>query len=95
MKKLCFIATMIGFSITAHAQESVRGYYRADGSYVEPYVRSAPDSNPYNNYSAQGNVNPYVGQSGMVNSQPAMQQPYPNQLLPNGSNGAYQATGGY
>lgn len=29
----------------------VRGYTRSDGVYVQPHVRSAPDGNPYNNYS--------------------------------------------
>lgn len=42
----------------------VHGYTRSDGTYVQPYYRTAPDSNPYNNYSTQGNVNPYTGQPG-------------------------------
>lgn len=29
----------------------VDGYYRSNGTYVAPHVRSAPDGNPYNNYS--------------------------------------------
>lgn len=28
----------------------VRGYYRKDGTYVQPHVRSAPDSYRWNNY---------------------------------------------
>ena len=36
----------------------VRGYYRKDGTYVKPHYRSAPDGNPYNNYSFPGNYNP-------------------------------------
>ena len=39
----------------------VRGYYRKDGTYVQPYYRSNPDGNPYNNWSFPGNVNPYTG----------------------------------
>jgi len=39
----------------------VNGYYRRDGTYVQPHMRSAPDGNPYNNYSYPGNVNPYTG----------------------------------
>jgi hypothetical protein len=46
------------------ADQQVSGYTRSNGTYVEPYHRSAPDSNPYNNYSSQGNVNPYTGQVG-------------------------------
>jgi len=44
--------------------EMVSGYTRSNGTYVQPYHRTAPDSNPYNNYSTQGNVNPYTGQIG-------------------------------
>jgi len=40
---------------------SVRGYYRKDGTYVSPHVRSAPDGNPYNNYGFPGNYNPNTG----------------------------------
>jgi hypothetical protein len=47
--------------------ETVNGYTRGNGTYVQPYHRTAPDSNPYNNYSTQGNVNPYTGQTGHKN----------------------------
>ncbi len=40
---------------------SVKGYYRKDGTYVAPHMRSAPDGNPYNNWSYPGNTNPYTG----------------------------------
>src|SRR2546421_7113315 len=71
----------------------VNGYYRKDGTYVQPHMRSAPDSNPYNNYSTKGNVNPYTGQpgtkdpystpslggsSGSTYSNPYPSNPYPN-----------------
>ena len=39
----------------------VRGYYRADGTYVRPHYRTNPDGNPYNNYSFPGNYNPNTG----------------------------------
>lgn len=39
----------------------VNGYERQGGTYVQPHMRSAPDGNPYNNYSYPGNVNPYTG----------------------------------
>ena len=39
----------------------VRGYYRKDGTYVRPHYRTAPDGNPYNNYSFPGNYNPNTG----------------------------------
>ena len=46
---------------TVSAQVRVRGYYRKDGTYVRPHVRTYPDGNPYNNYSFPGNFNPNTG----------------------------------
>src|SRR5215510_8642744 len=46
----------------ALAQVRVNGYYRRDGTYVQPHSRTLPDSNPYNNYSYPGNYNPNTGQ---------------------------------
>jgi len=42
----------------------VRPHVRSNGSYVEGHYRTAPDSNPYNNWSTQGNVNPFTGKQG-------------------------------
>jgi hypothetical protein len=44
-----------------NAAVSVNGYYRKNGTYVQPHMRSNPDGNPYNNYSYPGNLNPYTG----------------------------------
>lgn len=49
------------FPVIGNAQVRVKGYYRKDGTYVRPHVRSNPDGNPYNNWSYPGNVNPYTG----------------------------------
>lgn len=43
------------------AQVKVSGYFRSNGTYVQPHYRSSPDGNPYNNYSYPGNYNPYTG----------------------------------
>ncbi len=45
----------------AWADQYVHGYYRSNGTYVQPYQRSTPDGNPYNNYSFPGNLNPHTG----------------------------------
>lgn len=50
------------------ADVSVRGYYRKDGTYVRPHMRSNPDGNFYNNWSTVGNVNPYTGKPGTKTS---------------------------
>lgn len=62
--------------------QSVRGYTRQNGTYVQPYHRTTPDNSLYNNYSTQGNINPYTGQMGTVNpyTQPQPQaNPYGQQ----------------
>ncbi len=51
----------LGLTFDADAAVRVRGYYRKDGTYVQPHYRSNPDGNPYNNWSFPGNINPYTG----------------------------------
>jgi hypothetical protein len=51
-------------AVSAFAQQSVNGYYRQNGTYVQPYTRSSPDGSVTNNYSYSGNVNPYTGATG-------------------------------
>lgn len=55
------------FSFYSFAQVKVKGYYRSNGTYVQPHVRSSPDSNPFNNYSYPGNYNPYTGKTATGN----------------------------
>lgn len=40
-------------SVAAHAggPRLINGYIKANGTYVAPYVRSAPDNTVYNNFS--------------------------------------------
>jgi hypothetical protein len=40
------------------------GYTRSNGTEVEPYYSTKPDQTNRNNFSTQGNVNPYTGQAG-------------------------------
>ncbi|MDP3093609.1 MAG: hypothetical protein Q8N16_02485 [bacterium] len=52
------------FASTAEAAR-VRGYYKpSTGTYVQPYYRSSPNSTRWDNYSTQGNYNPYTGKRG-------------------------------
>lgn len=65
MKKVVFLAILSCICGTfALADTYVNGYTRKDGTYVVPHYRSDPDSSPYNNYSTQGNTNPYTGKRG-------------------------------
>lgn len=57
---LLLLAALLGAEL-ALAAVSVRGYFRSNGTYVAPHMRSSPDGNPYNNWSFPGNTNPYTG----------------------------------
>lgn len=48
----------------AIADTYVQGYTRKDGTYVQGHYRSRPNSTVNDNYSTQGNTNPYTGQMG-------------------------------
>jgi hypothetical protein len=56
MLKLLALAGLLAFAgfsamAPAHADVFVNGYTRSNGTYVAPHYRTAPDGNPYNNYS--------------------------------------------
>ena len=64
MRKLILIAAIV--SLPAIADTYVRGYVRPDGTYVQPHYQSSPNQTKTDNYSSQGNINPYTGQRGTV-----------------------------
>lgn len=55
---------ILSYSGLLYSKVNVRGYYRSNGTYVQPHHRSDPDGNSYNNWSSKGNINPYTGKSG-------------------------------
>ncbi|MEN3278561.1 MAG: hypothetical protein V7631_4351 [Massilia sp.] len=57
-------ALAFGYGSKGGGDVPVRGYYRSNGTYVQPHMRSAPDGNFSNNWSTVGNVNPYTGAPG-------------------------------
>jgi len=60
-----FAALLLALLATsAFADNYVRGYTKSDGTYVAPHYRSEQNSNRSDNYSSQGNTNPYTGQRG-------------------------------
>ena len=73
MKKILSALLVIGMLIifaagSAFARDTyVKGYYRSNGTYVQPHYRTSPDNSLFNNYSTKGNVNPYTGSKGYVN----------------------------
>ena len=64
---LTAVILMTALVPAANADTYVNGYTTKNGTYVAPHIRSSPNGNPYDNYSTQGNVNPYTGQKGYVN----------------------------
>ena len=66
---LFFIYLFLGvyaYSQTNPRHVRVSGYYRKDGTYVQPYFRTAPNSTNRDNFSTKGNVNPYTGKPGWI-----------------------------
>jgi hypothetical protein len=70
MKKTIAAVFLIALGSSAFAQTHVNGYYKQNGTYVQPHMRSSPNSTTLDNYSTKGNVNPYTGQAGTKNPDP-------------------------
>jgi len=62
--KLVLISLLMLFTSFAFADTYVNGYTKSNGTYVAPHYRSSPDSSYNNNWSVQGNQNPYTGAYG-------------------------------
>jgi len=77
MKLFLAILALI-FATAALADTHVRGYYKKNGTYVQPHYRSSPNSTSNDNFSTKGNVNPYTGKEGTKNPEPINQYGYPS-----------------
>src|SRR5262245_44879576 len=65
MIKTLLSALLLLAGATAFAGDVyVSGYYRANGTYVQPHYRTSPDSTSCNNYGTFGNYNPHTGLTG-------------------------------
>jgi hypothetical protein len=67
------LMVIIGLFVSVNpvvAAVKVRGYYRKNGTYVQPYRRSNSNWTRYDNYSTKGNINPYTGKKGTKNIYP-------------------------
>jgi len=56
----------VAMSSTIFGQTYVHGYYRSNGTYVQPHYRSSVNATNTDNWSTRGNINPYTGSSGSV-----------------------------
>jgi hypothetical protein len=64
MLKLLLTAALVVSLLAGSAlAASLPGYMRKDGNYVQPYQRTNPNSNPYDDYGLPGNYNPNIGRT--------------------------------
>lgn len=61
MKRFLLLLILCFFIIKSFAQVHVRGYYRSNGTYVQPHERTRPNHTITDNYSYPGNYNPNTG----------------------------------
>lgn len=75
MKKYIALVACLAVAAPALAQSShyVSGYVTKNGTYVAPHYQTNPDGTKLNNWSTEGNVNPYTGKAGTVD--PYAQRP--------------------
>ena len=64
MKTIFITLALILTSTLTLAGEYVSPYVRSDGTLVQGHYRSSADDSHNNNYSTQGNNNPYTGERG-------------------------------
>ena len=65
MKKVILAAALVmTMASVAAADTYVKGYTKSDGTYVQGHYRSSPNAQKFDNYSSQGQTNPYTGQKG-------------------------------
>jgi len=66
MKKLIFglMVLVISTNFLIAADTYVNGYTKSNGTNVDGYYRTSPNSTKSDNYSTVGNTNPYTGQAG-------------------------------
>jgi hypothetical protein len=61
---LAIVATSAHAQSNSSAPTRVQGHVTKQGTYVPPHVRSAPNGTQRDNFSTQGNYNPYNGKTG-------------------------------
>lgn len=70
------VATVGMVPSVAEASCYTSGYTRSNGTYVNGYSRSCPDSTVTNNYTFYGNDNPYTGERGANRYYSSPSSPY-------------------
>ncbi len=64
MKKAIILIAMVAGLVTSASAGYVSGYTKSNGTYVQGHYRSDPNDTVRDNYSYDGNINPYSGKRG-------------------------------
>lgn len=79
----CFI------SLFAQSDVYINGYYRQNGTFVQPHFKTSPNNSMFDNYSTKGNFNPYTGKPGWIDPYSKVSSSYYN-YIPNNYRTNYQ-----
>lgn len=61
------IILILALPVFAEAKTTrARGYFKSNGTYVQPYYKTSPNKYKFDNYSSKYNYNPYTGKKGTV-----------------------------
>jgi hypothetical protein len=72
IRALIIAAVLITISAPVFAGDiPVKGYFKRDGTYVEPYHRTPPNNTINDNYSTSPNINPWTGKQGTRAPEPS------------------------
>ncbi len=65
MKRIVLVIILLMATSIVYADTWVNGYYKpSSGRWVQGYFRTDTNQTRLDNYSTEGNVNPYTGQKG-------------------------------
>ena len=68
---LAAVAAASALPALAQGQQYVSPYVRQNGTFVQGHMQTMPNSTRADNWSTRGNVNPYTGQAGTRDPNPA------------------------
>lgn len=79
---LIAIGAACAYTTAAAGSHAISGHVTKNGTYVAPSYATNPNGTKTDNYSSQGNVNPYTGKVGTVD-------PYKSQQCGTTADGRY------
>jgi hypothetical protein len=70
MKKIILILLASAALCSAQSYHYNRGYYRSNGTYVQPHWQTNPNRTRLDNWSTYPNINPFTGRQGTIRVMP-------------------------